>query len=672
MALKRLKSCIRMLASVASLAAFGAVADEPIVVNGGFESDGAGKVAGWREQGKYSFRPGEGINGTGAFYYENNDPGSYCVPGQPIKLTPGRRYRFSVWARTENIVGDESGASICIEWSGADGKWMGGAYAGGVKGTRFWTKVESMTATIPEGARSFRVCAYVRKGMTGKAWFDDVCVVPVEPKVVAGVCSTAYRNMAADGDVTFRAFLEEGAVKPGRLVFRHVGADGRLRFTEMDGEGNCTMPVKSLRMGRQKVGVAAYGEDGGVLGAAETAFTRVERLPKMSVWFDGQGRAIVDGKPFFPLGMYWGAITTNKLEIYAKGPFNCLMPYNAPNSKELMDLCHERGLKVIYSVKDIYSGTRWAPRGIRTEADEVAYITNRVARFKDHPALLAWYLNDELPLTMLPRLSARRDLMERLDPGHPGWAVLYQFEQIQGYMPSFDVVGTDPYPIPGRSAGLATKWTRATARGTAGCKPFWQVPQAFDWAAYKKTPEEKRKSRPPTEAELRSMCWQCIAGGANGLVLYSWFDLWKEPNGVPFAQRWAECCRVCEEIKRYIPVLLGDELRGFACSETSGLSSSDREDPLSVRAWRHGGGVWVLVVNSSDRPIDAQVSLPRECNSAAAVFGPEPRLVDGGRKLSLKLAPLEPALFRLAGHPAFVDRRSSPQKNTGLFRRIMR
>ena len=336
-----------MLASVASLAAFGAVADEPIVVNGGFESDGAGKVAGWREQGKYSFRPGEGINGTGAFYYENNDPGSYCVPGQPIKLTPGRRYRFSVWARTENIVGDESGASICIEWSGADGKWMGGAYAGGVKGTRFWTKVESMTATIPEGARSFRVCAYVRKGMTGKAWFDDICVVPVEPKVVAGVCSTAYRNMAADGDVTFRAFLEEGAVKPGRLVFRHVGADGRLRFTEMDGEGNCTMPVKSLRMGRQKVGVAAYGEDGGVLGAAETAFTRVERLPKMSVWFDGQGRAIVDGKPFFPLGMYWGAITTNKLEIYAKGPFNCLMPYNAPNSKELMDLCHERGLKVM-------------------------------------------------------------------------------------------------------------------------------------------------------------------------------------------------------------------------------------------------------------------------------------------------------------------------------------
>ncbi len=648
MELKRFELCVRMSVTVAALAAFGAAADDPIVVNGGFEAGGNGKVAGWSAQGKYSFRPGEGINGTGAWYYENGDPKYYGVPGQSIKLTPGRRYKFSVWVRTEDIVGDESGASICIEWSGADGKWMGGAYAGGVKGTRFWTKVESVTPTIPAGAKSFWVSAYVRKGMTGKAWFDDVCVVPVEPKVVSGVCSTVYRNMAADGDVTFRALLEDGAaMPPGRLVFRHLDAEGRLRFMEMGGALSCTLPVKSLKMGRQKVGVTAYGEDGALLGAAETAFTRVERLPERSVWFDGQGRTIVNGRPFFPLGMYWGSITTNKIDVYAKGPFNCLMPYNAPNSKDLMDLCHARGLKVIYSVKDIYSGTRWAPKGICTEADEVAYITNRVARFKDHPALLAWYLNDELPLTMLPRLSARRDLMERLDPAHPGWAVLYQFDQIQDYMPSFDVIGTDPYPIPNRSAGMATTWTRATARGTAGCKPLWQVPQAFDWAAYKKTDEERRKCRAPTEAELRSMCWQCIAAGANGLVLYSWYDLWKEPNGVPFAQRWAECCRVCEEIKRHIPVLLGDELRGFARPEPLGPSSSEKEDPLSVRTWKHEGDVWVLAVNSSDKPLNAQLSLSRECGSATAAFGPAPRLVDGGRKLSLSLAPLEPALVRL-------------------------
>ena len=619
------------------LSACACAAEGPIVTNGGFEAGGDGKVAGWRAQGKYAFRAGAGINGTGAFYYENDNPKYYGVPGQKIQLLPGKRYRFSVWIRTEDIKGHESGASICVEWSGADGKWLGGAYAAGVKGTRFWTKIEGMTPIIPEKAHTFHVAPYVRNGMTGKAWFDDVSVTPVEPKVVSGVCSTAYRNMAAEGDVTFRALLEQnGAIPPERVVFRYLDAEGRLRFAPADAKHACTVPVVSLKTGRQKVGVSAYAADGGLLGTAEMAFTRVAQLPARTVWFDRQGRTIVNGEPFFPLGMYWGGVTTNKLEIYAKGPFNCLMPYASPSSKDLMDLCQSHGIKVIYSVKDIFSGTHWAPKGINTEADEVRYIKDRVAKFKNHPALLAWYLNDEMPLTMLPRLTARRDLMEELDPGHPGWVVLYQYGEIQDYLPSFDVIGTDPYPIPQQPAARAAMWTRATARGTAGCKPLWQVPQAFDWAAYKKTPEEKKKCRAPTEAELRSMCWQCIACGANGLVMYSWFDLWKEPNGVPFSQRWAEVCRVGQEIKEQIPVLL-------ATGPAPSVSGAPEE--LAVRTWGKDGAAYVLVVNTTGEPRTASLTLSEPFAAAQRVFGPEPKLV--GASLGLALAPLEPALVRL-------------------------
>ena len=285
-----------------------------------------------------------------------------------------------------------------------------------------------------------------------------------------------------------------------------------------------------------------------------------------------------------------------------------------------MDLCHAHGVKVIYSVKDVFSGTHWAPKGVNTEADEVAYITARVSKFKDHPALLAWYLNDELPLSMLPRLSARRDLMEKLDPGHPGWVVLYQYSQIADYMPSFDVIGTDPYPIP-RPAAMASTWTRVTYKGTMGLKPLWQVPQAFG---------------APTEAELRSMCWQCIACGANGLVMYSWFDLWKEPNGVPFAQRWAEVCRVGQEIKEQIPVLL-------ATGPAPSVSGAPEE--LAVRMWGKDGAAYVLVVNTTDKPFTASLTLSEPFSAAQRVFGPEPKLV--GASLGLALAPLEPALVRL-------------------------
>ena len=138
------------------------------------------------------------------------------------------------------------------------------------------------------------------------------------------------------------------------------------------------------------------------------------------------------------------------------------------------------------------------------------------------------------------------------------------------------------------------------------------------------------------------MCWQCIAAGANGLVMYSWFDLWKEPNGVPFATRWAEVCRVGEEIKKFIPVLLADELCGFA------RPVEDASDgPLCVRAWRHEGETWLLAVNSSDKPLDAQIGLSETCASAAAAFGPAPKLAEDGRKLTVPLAPLEPAFIRI-------------------------
>ena len=629
-----------------------------LVKNGGFDEVKEGVTVGWQNVGKrYVFRDGAGRNGTRGLCYENDDPKFYSFPGQSLALKAGRAYEFEVWVRTENLQGEDSGATVCIEWCDAKGKWRGGAYPSGVKGTSGWTRVKGITGRIPKDATSVRVNPYVRKGMTGKAWFDDLSVREYVPPPVTGVYSTAYRNVAADGDVTFRAALDVPDDRDGlALWFSYRDAKGALRRVCANNatRDGVTLPVASMKDGRQDV-VAELLDGTNVIGSATCAFTRVGSLPRRAVWFDRHGRTIVDGKPFFPLGMYWGAVTTNKIETYAKGPFNCLMPYQAPKSSDLMDLCHAKGLKVIYSVKDIYYGTRWAPKGITTEEDEVRFVKDRVARFKDHPALLAWYLNDELPLSMLSRLSARRALMEELDPGHPGWTVLYQYTMIRDYMPSFDVVGTDPYPIPSKPAATATEWTRQTVGGTLGCKPVWQVPQAFNWAAYKKTPEEKAKCRAPTEAELRSMCWQCIANGANGLVLYSFFDLEKRPNGEEFERRWAECCRVGAEIREQFPVLLsaegaGRQIVAGIVHDKPGDDWKGPENPVSARGWIKDGATYVLVVNGYEKALHVRVELSDAKYSAAtSVFGPAPKLVQsaGRAAVELDLAPLEPAFIRL-------------------------
>lgn len=632
-------------------------AQKELVVNGGFNEVKDGKTVAWNEvKAHYAYRDGVGRSGTRALCFENDDPKFYSFPGQPVDLKAGCCYEYEVWVKTEHLTGDGSGASICIEWVDAKGKWLGGAYAEGVKGTKDWTCVKGVTQEIPAAAAKFRVHPYVRKGMLGKAWFDDVSVREYIPQPMEGLYSTAYRNLAADAEVTFRAAVNlSPAIRAKGVSLRltYKDASGARRTVAADAERpEWTVSVASLKMGRQNIVAELVAKDGTVEGAADLAFTRVEKLPARASWIDAHGRTILHGQPFFPLGMYWSVVDTNKVDHYAQGPFNCLMPYNAPKSRDLMDYCQAKGLKVIYSVKDIYSGTRWAPRGIKTEADEVRFITDCVAKFKDHPALLAWYLNDEMPLSMLPRLTARRDLMERLDPGHPGWVVLYQYSQIRTYLPTFDVIGTDPYPISAKPALTASVWTRSAQKGTLGCKPLWQVPQAFNWAAYKKTPEEKAKYRAPTEAELRSMCWQCIANGANGLVLYSYFDLFKQPNGERAETRWAECCRVGAEIQAQIPVLLSVEGAGrtlVRAVETAEPVESTAEKPISTRAWVKEGKTYVLVVNGGETAQGVRMSLEdgysKATNVLASTSGTP--ILEGPSVLRVNLAPLEPALVCL-------------------------
>jgi hypothetical protein len=70
------------------------------------------------------------------------------------------------------------------------------------------------------------------------------------------------------------------------------------------------------------------------------------------------------------------------------------MPYGSPDRQQ-MDLAHKPGLKVIYSIKDWYAGSQWCPPSIRTIGDEEPQVRARVREFRNHPALLAWYLNDE-------------------------------------------------------------------------------------------------------------------------------------------------------------------------------------------------------------------------------------------------------------------------------------
>jgi hypothetical protein len=558
-------------------------------------------------------------SGDAALRFANDDPQRYRLATQRIELRPGAKYRICVWVKTEDLRGDESGATVCVEWRDQQGQWLGGVYPSGVKGTRDWTRIEAV-ARLPQEARDFTLSCYVRRGMTGTAWFDDVQVVQLaDPPLRTMLLAPVYRGrISAEGPeqvrVRWELNLNDYDFQPEQLRLAWELLDESGQRVDWQGgpatappstieppaegaERTLAFPASGLPVGTYRLILRLLDPSGGELQSVAHRLTRVadDFRPRRTI--DQQRRLLVDGQPFFPLGMYFGAIKAEDLQVYADSKFNCLMAYGSP-TRQQMDLAEQHGLKVIYSIKDWYFGSRYCPPDIRSVEDEEPKIRERVRAFRDHPALLAWYLNDELPQSFMPQLNAHQRFVEEEDPDHPTWVVLYQYREVNDYRDSFDVIGTDPYPIGRGPASDAGRWTAETFRQVHGSRPLWQVPQVFNWANYRSVTAPSDQHRTPTFDEMRSMAWQCIAEGATGLIFYSWYDIQRNPD-VPQPVQWERLKKIAAEIDRYAAVLLSGEP---APAVHVGGETPDSPCPpwLHWTARRHEGRIYLFVVNNGD------------------------------------------------------------------------
>ncbi|MBR5840883.1 MAG: carbohydrate binding domain-containing protein [Victivallales bacterium] len=644
--MKKMITCLSLLA----LAAFGEIVGPNLIKNPGFEDvDENGVATPWKGNAAVYKVVDGGRNGGKCMSFTNNDPKNYQMCTIPVDCEPGMMYEFSCWVKTEDIQGNDTGATICLEAYGQkneQGGYLGGGYPGGIKGTKDWTLIKSRWQ-VPTNATRTHIVVYVRSGMTGKAWFDDVSCLRYNPPLVRFVTDNLYRGLVAEGPVEFRVGMNI-------RTWKRTPADVRGSFSVYDADGNLVKKLEpkeiadsyaaasidsaDLQIGKYRVVADFAFADGTHRGTSERWFEKVAKLPERKNYIDEHKRLIVDGKPFFPLGMYWSGVNEADLDLYAKTPFNTLMPYGSPNDIAMMDKINDHGLKIIYSIKDAFYGTTWCPKEIKSEEDEERFVKGKVDKFKNHPALLAWYINDELPVSMIDHLAKRQKQMEAFDPDHPTWVVLYQYKEVRDYMDSFDVIGTDPYPIPG-NPGKAAEHARTVREQTYGLRAFWQVPQAFDWACYRKTEEERAKAQPPTEDQIRTMSWQAIVNGANGLIYYSFFDLRKPMVKIPFEESFGRVCRVAAEIKPFIPVIMSIEP-----APTAKLVKGDNVD---IRIWNYEGATYLLAVNSEKEAVAAEVSLGKAFAEASNVLGTKGGVTLDGGKLSLQFAGYEAKMIVL-------------------------
>ena len=649
--------------------------------NPGFEERGAGgSVAGWTIAPPYEVRDGAGRDGGAALVFDAETPPPYSVPNQGFSVKPGRSYHATAWVRSENLRGAH--AKVCLEWYDAKGNWIDGSYLiDGAHGTtKDWIKLEVVAARLPQNAVFLRVAVVVERGGFGRAYFDDVSVEEIPTKAVEGLYSDAYRNKAAKGPITFFADLNLDAadLRPEEVCaeFSLPFAGGRRTIAAdalADNWASVTVDAEKLESGavtavvRRKDETAsgrqqadnskeeeqqadnskeeeqqaddskrttAREKDASKgIGEAALEFTRLEREPEKGVRIDRHQRLIVDGKPFFPLGMYWGGINEQDLDLYACGPFNCLMPYDPNLTREHLDLCAAHGLKALYNLKDWYSFTRWAREGGHTAADADARAEQSILALKDHPALLGWYHNDEIGLQHIGEMTARYGQIKRLDPNHPAWSMMYQFTQTRDFMPSFDITGTDPYPDGVTEEFRWSGQSRMTARqrlDTFGKRPVWQAVlcycNAYGRMAWGRKPDDP-KIRPATE-EVRNMAWQALTAGANGIFFYSFFDLRKgaERAGVPFDQAFEDVCSVAREIKRFEDVLLA----------TESVPATADTPKMGIRTWKRNGEVYLAVANRRYERTTGKIKVDAAIGAVETLLGTSPqRAADGALEFDL-------------------------------------
>lgn len=562
---------LHALVILAAVAVAGAQ-DANLIRNPSFEDSSAG----WQLPKGFNVVEDVAHAGARSLRLVNTNQATYLLASQSIPFKPGMKYRYSAWVRTRGVRGEDTGATICMEWSGAKG-WLGGSYVSGKKGDQDWFHVESVTAPIPKEATTLRVHLYLRRHMTGTAWFDDVSVTESYPPALdAALLRPNYRGRllknAADQRIIVRAKVADyfkGDLKPEQTTLAcSLRRDGKVlkekKLTpQTGGYTDVTFDGRALPVGDHQVSVELLAPGKSRLGGQEFELQKLPaNVPQPSVFIDERNRAIVKGKPFFPLGWYFGPGPTTKgfeqhLDRVAASPFNTIMCYGVSvggldKVRAYLDHLAARDLKIIYSIKDVYAGAPYYRDLVLGFRGEDAIVRGVVGAFKDHPALLGWYLNDELPLTMRDQLDARQRLVRQLDPQHPTWAVLYQVNEFYGYLNSADVLGADPYPVSDRPVTLAADWTRKCVAVSDGQRPLWMVPQAMDWACYHKDHAEKHRA--PTLDEEMVMTYLCLIHGAHGLIYYSYYDLMRDRLG--FDKRWADMLVVGNEVKALFPALL--------------------------------------------------------------------------------------------------------------------
>lgn len=368
------------------------------------------------------------------------------------------------------------------------------------------------------------------------------------------------------------------------------------------------------------------------------------------------GVTLVNGEPFFPFGMYQSPLSG--FPTLKRMGFNTVHTY-VPADAKYMEAAEDAGLRVISAVKGTYAVPPHYHEPKWREDDVAAYVKT----IMHSPALLAYYMYDEPSPGLTPneRLRELCDIPRRIDPYHlsVGCNNGHQY----AYRGVTDAMMVDSYPAPGPMKNLIGR-TREGAKAQEPNAALWFIPQAFSWEPYfrvscdAKGNEARRPGRTPTFDEVRTMPWISIAIGARGLIYYSW-----QTQGFyvrdAYPVFWRGFEHHVDELVALFPWLLEREPEEpVQCSHPA----------VVITARQRGADLFVAAANSSLKPTQATISIPKLAGRRLHVVSEDRTVQPDGDSIDVSLAVIETRIFTtsLAGVPNLPTLRTIREEQARL------
>lgn len=567
--------------------------------------------------------------GERSLKYTRTDPAQYVLLRKDVEFEAGRLYEASAFVMTAGLSSTNAleGARVAIQaFNGST--YIGGSFGPGSVST-IWTSLSSGRYIVPAAATRLEVLVYIYNKTTGVAWFDDLTVTETAPKLLRSKLNApSYRGMLIPGDhdqidVSMRLTTLGRPASDYTIRIRLLTSTNRVAHeTSLAGAATSTWNLSTLRLpaGSYTLRLEVLDSSAGnaIADTEEWPIRKLSRTDPLPLsYIDKYGRLIRDGAPFFPLGFYSTRGDKANIDQLAGKPFNTLLPYSQPSGTNL-DYANQQGVKVVYTLKDYFYGTQYCPTSITSVAGEVPAIINTlnsdsdtaasgIQPLRNHPAILSWYVNDELPwYSYEDRLINHQNAVIATDPNHPTYYVDNRSYDGAVYMRTLDVYGPDVYPIHGVAGELLSQPGNYAEQASANLpgRGLWPVAQNFASAQFA---GHNSTERAPTRAELRSMSWQFLAAGGKGLLFYSLqnmaYDFDRDGSTADdFAELMGNATAVAEEVSALVPVIMS--------IETAPALTRPSGEWLDTMIRKHDGKVYVLGVNNGQANNSATFAVP--------------------------------------------------------------